>query len=80
MHTLATLFALILFPMQCSDSYNLLLSTVGKTCNAVVGAMSKDNIFATVNGDLWMMLIRPKAPPLKVLGVKVWPRAKPTPV
>ncbi len=79
-HTLAMLFALSLFLMRCPDGYNLLSSTVGKKRDAIVGAMSKDNIVATIDGDLRMMLIRPEAPPLKVLGVKVWPRAKPTPV
>jgi hypothetical protein len=56
------------------------LITVGKMGNAVIGTMSKDNIIAAINGDLRTMLIRPKAPPLKVLGVKVWSRAKPTPL
>ncbi len=67
--------------MRCSDGYNLLLSTVGETRNAVVGSMSEEDIVATVNKDLRTMLIQPKAPPLnKVLGVKMWPRAKPTPL
>jgi hypothetical protein len=66
--------------MWCPDDYNLMSSIVGEMRDAVVGAMSEDDIVATVDGDLRMMLIRPEAPPLKVLGVKVWPRAKPTPV
>ena len=78
--TLATLFASSIFPMWCLDSYNHLSSTIGETRNVLVGAMSEDNTIAAVNWDLQTMLIRPKAPPLKVLGVKVWPRAIPTPV
>jgi hypothetical protein len=78
--TLATLFALSLFPMRRPDGYNLLLSTDGGTRDAIVGAMSKDDIVAAINGDLQTMLIWPEVPPLNVLEVKVWPRAKPTPV
>ena len=75
--TLATLFVSSLFPGRCPDGYNLLSSTVGGTRDAAVGAMSEDDIVAAVDGDLRVMLIRPDAPPPKVLGVKVWPRAIP---
>ena len=60
------------------DGYNLLSSTIGGTRYAAVGVMSEDDIVAAVDRDLrMMMLIRPEAPPPKVLGVRVWPNAIP---
>ena len=76
--TLATLFGSSLFPGRCPDGYNLLSNTIGGTRYAAVGVMSEGDIVAAVDGDLrTMMLIRPEAPPPKVLGVKVWPNAIP---
>jgi hypothetical protein len=78
--TLAMLFALSLFLMRCLGGYISYQATFCGTCDAVIRTMSEDDIIAAINRDLWTMLIRPKAPPRKLLGVKVWPRVKPTPV
>jgi oxygen-dependent protoporphyrinogen oxidase len=77
LRTLATLFASSIFPGRCPANYNLLSCTVGGTRNVAIGTMSENDIVAIVDEDLRAMLLRQEAPPPKVLGVKLWPRAIP---
>jgi oxygen-dependent protoporphyrinogen oxidase len=75
--TLSTLFSSSHFPGRCPDGCNLLSNTIGGTRDPAVGAMSDDDLVSVVDEDLRKILLRPDAPPPKVLGVKAWPRAIP---
>jgi len=75
--TLGTIYSSALFPNRCPAGEVLLLNYIGGAKNTGVAEATSEQLAAQVDKDLRTMLLRPDAPPPKVLGVRVWPRAIP---
>ena len=75
--TLGTIYSSALFPNRCPPGQVLLLNYIGGAKNTGVAEATSEQLAAQVDKDLRAMLLRPDAPPPKVLGVRVWPRAIP---
>ncbi|EOD27896.1 hypothetical protein EMIHUDRAFT_450126 [Emiliania huxleyi CCMP1516] len=63
--TLGTLWSSSLFPGRCPPEYNLLLNYIGGSRDAPIAELSEE------------VLLKPDAPPPKVLSAKLWPTAIP---
>jgi oxygen-dependent protoporphyrinogen oxidase len=75
--TLGTIYSSVLFPERCPPGEVLLLNYIGGAKNTGIATQSQADIVAQVDKDLRIMLLRPDAPPPKVLGVRVWQQAIP---
>jgi oxygen-dependent protoporphyrinogen oxidase len=75
--TLGTIYSSALFPNRAPAGQVLLLNYIGGAKNTAIATMKEADIVAQVDKDLRTMLLRPDAPPPRVLGVRVWPRAIP---
>jgi len=75
--TLGTIYSSALFPNRCPPGQVLLLNYIGGAKNTQIVGQSSEQVAAQVDADLRTMLIRPDAPPPRVLGVRVWPKAIP---
>ena len=75
--TLGTIYSSALFPERCPPGQVLLLNYIGGAKNTNIVNQSAEELTAQVDKDLRTMLLRPDAPPPRMLGVRVWPRAIP---
>ncbi len=75
--TLGTIYSSALFPGRAPAGHVLLLNYIGGAKNTRIADMSKDELAAQVDTDLRTMLLKPDAPPPRVMGIRVWPRAIP---
>ena len=75
--TLGTIYSSALFPNRAPPGQVLLLNYIGGAKNTGIATQKVEDIVAQVDKDLRIMLLRPDAPPPRVLGVRVWPRAIP---
>eukprot|EP00798_Chlamydomonas_sp_ICE-L_P007469 gene7469-611_t len=75
--TLGTIYSSSLFPGRAPDGSMLILNYIGGSTNRGIVNQSKEELAAQVDSDLRIMLIKPDAPPGKVIGIRTWPRAIP---
>jgi len=75
--TLGTIYSSALFPNRAPPGQVLLLNYIGGAKNTRVADMSKEELTKQVDADLRIMLLKPDAPPPRMCGIRVWPRAIP---
>ncbi|KXZ49977.1 hypothetical protein GPECTOR_18g133 [Gonium pectorale] len=75
--TLGTIYSSSLFPGRAPPGHMLLLNYIGGATNRGIVNQTKEELVAQVDKDLRRMVLKPDAPPPRMVGVRVWPKAIP---
>lgn len=75
--TLGTIYSSSLFPNRAPPGFVTILNYIGGAKNTGIATQPQADIVAQVDKDLRVMLLKPDAPPPRVLGVRVWQQAIP---
>ena len=75
--TLGTIYSSALFPNRAPPGHVLLLNYIGGAKNTGITGMTSEALVAQVDKDMRSMLVKPDAPPARMVGVRVWPQAIP---
>ncbi|CEM28741.1 unnamed protein product [Vitrella brassicaformis CCMP3155] len=75
--TLGTIWTSSLFPYRSPDGMELTNSYIGGRQDEDINKLTPKQIAEQVHQDIKRILLKDDAPPPRVLGVKVWPRAIP---